>query len=123
MYYYNELNISGSAELKEFYTLISNPPQPIKSVYSELYASGDPIRQGMYVFRRKYGATESGLLGEILRIYQEVKGLPANVRFWMSSFVESLLRGTYHVLQLFVARSGVLQFIIRVRVLESLRIL
>ena len=93
--------------------MISNPPQPIKSIYSELYTSGDGIRQGMYVFRKKYNV-DPGLLSEMLRVHQDVTTLKPNIRFWISSFTESLLRGAYNVLQLFVARSGVFRLIIKV---------
>lgn len=57
---------------------------------------------------------DPGLLTQILRTYEEVPNLSSNVRFWMSSFVESYLRGTYHVLQLLVARSGIFKNIVKV---------
>jgi len=115
MYYYTELGINTDPDLKGFYNLICNPPTAIKSAYSDLYTTGQPIYQGNYIFPHKYNKiTDSGLILQILKTYQEYPDLPANIRFWLSSFIESFLRGGYSVLQLFVARSGVFKVIVKV---------
>ena len=115
MYYYAELGISYDTDLKGFLNLISSPPYAIKSAYAELYATGQPIFQEGYIFPKKYNKiTDPGLLAQALKNYQEIPELTTNIRFWMSSFVESFLRGTYGIMQLFVARSGIFQTITKV---------
>lgn len=115
MSYYIELEVTEDIELKNFLKLIADPPHRIRSIYKKLSELNEPITQGRYTFSDEYaGISDVGLLSRILKNYIRINSLEKNIKFWTLIFTESFLNGTYFILQLFVARSGLLIKIINV---------